>query len=323
MAGQLTRVPVAFFAIVLGVVGLGTCWREATRLWGVPGWIGEALLAIGAVVWLVLLVLYAAKWCWARAEALAEWRHPVICCFIALIGMATLLVALAVLPYARPVSVGLFVVGALGQLAFGVWRTGALWQGGRDPAATTPIMYLPLGGGNFVSAMVAGALGYQALGVLFFGAGIVSVVAIESVIVQRLYTAPALPVPLRTSMGIQPAPAVVGCVAYLAVTAGPPDLLAQILLGYGILQMLIVLRLLPWLGQQPFAASYWAYTFAAAALAISAMRFVERGSGGIYEPIALAAFLVANLVIGLVALGTLRLVLAGKLLPPPLVAPAE
>jgi tellurite resistance protein len=124
-------------------------------------------------------------------------------------------------------------------------------------------------------------------------------------------------------MGIQPAPAVVGCVAYLAVTAGPPDLFAQILLGYGILQMLLVLRLLPWLRQQPFAASYWAYTFAAAALAISAMRFVERGLGGIYESIALASFVVANLVIGVVALGTVRLLLDGRLLPPPLVVPAE
>jgi tellurite resistance protein len=323
MAGRVTTVPVGFFSIVLGVLGLGTCWREAARLWGLPPWIGESLMLVGVAVWAVLLVLYAAKWRWARQEALAEWRHPVMCCFVALIGMTTLLVALAVLPYARPAAIALFGVGALGQLGFGVWRTGALWQGGREPAATTPAMYLPLGGGNFVSAMVAGALGWPALGGLFFGAAIVSVVAIESVIVQRLYTATALAPPLRATMGIQPAPAVVGCVAYLAVTRGTPDLLAQIMLGYGILQMLIVLRLLPWLRQQAFAASYWAYTFAAAALAISAMRFVERGLDGIFEAIAMVSFGFANLVIGVVALGTVALLLGGRLLPPPLVAPAE
>src|SRR5258706_414836 len=47
MIKRLTTVPVGFFAIVLGVIGLGTSWREATRLWGPPGWIGEFITAAG------------------------------------------------------------------------------------------------------------------------------------------------------------------------------------------------------------------------------------------------------------------------------------
>src|SRR5258706_4766152 len=121
MVRGLVRVPVAFFAIVLGVLGLGATWREAARLWGARAWVGEAIVMLGVTIWLVLLVLYAAKWVWARAEALAECRHPVICCFIGLIGMATLLVAIALLPYARPLALALFVAGSAGQLAFGLW----------------------------------------------------------------------------------------------------------------------------------------------------------------------------------------------------------
>ncbi len=64
---------------------------------------------------------------------------------------------------------------------------------------------------------------------------------------------------LRPTLGIQLAPPVVGCVAYLGITSGQPDTSAQILL-----QALILLRLLPWLCQQPFAASYWTFTFGVA-----------------------------------------------------------
>ena len=54
-----------------------------------------------------------------------------------------------------------------------------------------------------------------------------------------------LPAPLRPTLGIQLAPPVVGGVAYLSVTTGTPDLLAYAMLGYGVLQALLLLRLLP------------------------------------------------------------------------------
>ncbi|MEJ0070182.1 MAG: hypothetical protein WDO24_17340 [Pseudomonadota bacterium] len=103
------------------------------------------------------------------------------------------------------------------------------------------------------------------------------------------------------------------------MTDGAPDMLAQLLLGYGILQILILLRLWPWLREQPFGAGYWGYSFAIAALATGSLRFVERGLGDVFEPIAVVCFLFANLVIGLIALGTVALLLRGKLLPPPAV----
>ncbi|WP_298916342.1 hypothetical protein [uncultured Nostoc sp.] len=52
----------------------------------------------------------------------------------------------------------------------------------------------------------------------------------------------------------------------MSITSGQPDAFAQFLFGYGLLQGLILLRLLPWLFQQPFTATYWAFTFGIAAL---------------------------------------------------------
>jgi tellurite resistance protein len=309
-------VPASFFGIILGLVGLGNCWRVAAKIWYLPTWIGEAIMLLAIAIWLVLLLLYVSKWLWVREEALAEFEHPVLCCFIGLVPVSTVLVALAIAPYSRSIAVTFFVVGALGQLSFGVYRSGRLWMGGRNPETTTPVLYLPTVAGSFVSAIVASALGYREGGVLFFGMGMFSWLVLESIIIQRLYLLDTLPKPLRPTLGIQLAPPVVGCVAYLSITSGYPDTFAHILFGYGMLQALILLRLMSWLFQQPFAASYWAFTFGIAALALSALRLVERGTTGAMEGLAVLLFIGANIAIGSTAVGTVRLLLHGKLLPP-------
>ncbi len=192
-------------------------------------------------------------------------------------------------------------------------------MGGRNLETITPVLYLPAVAGSFVSAIVASALDYREWGALFFGAGLFSWLTLESVIIQRLYLLESLPKPLRPTLGIQLAPPVVGCVAYLGITSGQPDTFAHILFGYGLLQALILLRLMPWLFQQPFTVSYWAATFGVAALALSALRFVDRGMTGI-QGVAVLLFVGANIVVGSIALGTLRLLLRGKLLSLPAIA---
>jgi len=56
------------FDITLGVVGLGGCWREASRIWNAPAVVGGSVMAIAAAVWVLLILLYAAKWMWRRAR---------------------------------------------------------------------------------------------------------------------------------------------------------------------------------------------------------------------------------------------------------------
>jgi Voltage-dependent anion channel len=131
-------VPAAFFGIVLGLAGLGASWRMAAFFWPVPHSIGEAILLIATAVWANLIILYAAKWIWARAEALAEFRHPVLCCFVGLVPVSTALIGVAIRPYALHTAEALAAVGIVGQLIFGLYRTGQLkdgWPGSRDDHA--------------------------------------------------------------------------------------------------------------------------------------------------------------------------------------------
>jgi tellurite resistance protein len=307
--------PASFFGIVLGVAGLGGAWRVAARVWGLPSVVGEALMLIAAITWALMLGLYAAKWLFAREEALRELEHPVQCCFVGVIGMATLLIAIAALPYSRLAAEIAFVIGATYTLAFAIWRTGILWRGDRDPADTTAVLYLPAVGGPFVTATAAAALGHSDWGQLAFGAGFFSWLAIESVLLHRLYTVRSMPAALRPTLGIQLAPPVVGGIAYLSVTDGAPDMLAYAMLGYGLLQVLLLLRVLPWIRQQPFVPSYWAFTFGATALATVPLRMMERGATGAVASIAPYLFVAANIVVALIALATVRLMFKGRLLP--------
>jgi tellurite resistance protein len=305
-------IPVSLFSIVLGLTGLGNGWRLATRIWGMPAYIGESILLVAGVLWLVLMVLYLCKWLFARAAALTEFRHEIQSGFVALVPLTTMLMALLVLPYARDVAIALWVFGVGGQLAYGSYSAGRIWQGGRDPLASTTVLYLPTVGVNFVAAIVAGSLGYPGWGALFFGAGALAWLSLESVILQRHMGPSALPATMRATVGIQLAPPVVGALAYLSITSGMPDMVAQALFGYGLLQGLLMVRLVPWFRQQSFSPSLWAFTFGVTSIAAAPMHMLERGSTGPAEVLAWPLFAFANLFVGALGVGTLRFALRGR-----------
>jgi tellurite resistance protein len=200
-------------------------------------------------------------------------QHPVQCCFISVVPVSTALIGIALHPYALQVAQILATVGIVGRLIFGVYRTGQLPDGGprsRDDnaGAVSPSR-------KFRECVYTQRVRPPEWGALFFGVGVLSWLAFESAWVQRLYTVSELPPPLRPTLGIQLAPPTVGCSAYLSITSGQPDLLAQMLLGYGLFQALLLIRLIPWIVRQPFAPSYRAFTFGLSALAICLLRFAE------------------------------------------------
>jgi len=316
--------PVAFFSIAVGALALANAWRVGVRLWQLPQGISEVLSAAALAVWLSLLIAYARKWLLQREAALAEIRHPVQSAFTALGMVSTLLAAQLLLPWSRPAALAVFGVAVTGQLALAVYLYGRFWQGGLKPELVTPAIYLPMVAQNFVAGTTAAGFGWPQVGVLFFGVGAFAWLAMESMILQRAAVHDPLPEALRPTLGIQLAPPVVGGVSYLAVSQGLPDLLTQAMLGYGLFQALLLLRLLPWIRRQPFAPSYWGFSFGVAALPTMAMRMAERGDSGPALWLAPALFIAANLIIGTLAVKTLGLLFTGKLLPvQPAAAPIE
>ena len=124
-------------------------------------------MLISALVWVTLLVAYSVQAIRFPSVVGKEFLHPLQGGSIALLGISTLLMALAVLPYSRQAAWILVVAGIAWHLTFSLWHTGTLWQGGRDAADTVPTLYLPTVAGNFTSAAALGGLGCADWGWLF------------------------------------------------------------------------------------------------------------------------------------------------------------
>jgi tellurite resistance protein len=299
-------IPVSFFSIPLGLVALGIAWQTAASVWAVRGWVSEALIWIGMWLWVFLLIAYAEKWLIRRTIAMAELQHPVQSCFIGLAGVVSLLISMALLKLDRPLAFGFFCFGVVWTLLFAVYQTGRLWMGDGKPEALTPILYLPIVAGAFVTASACAAMGYIDWGKLAFGAGLFTWFAVESVILYRLYTAAPVSPALRPAMGVQLAPPAVGAVAYLGVGGGAPDIFAYALIGYALLQALILIRLLPWLLLGELSPAWWSFSFAAASLPTAAMKIAAHQDGGAISIMAPYLFVAGNLVIATIAAATIK-----------------
>jgi tellurite resistance protein len=299
-------VAASLFAIPLGLVALGLAWQTAGSIWSVPNWVPATLVWSGAILWVFLVTAYLAKWLLRRAEAKAELEHPIQSCFIGLAGIVSLLASICFSTTHRALSLGCFCFGIAWTLTFALYKTGKLWMGDSKTETLTPILYLPMVAGAFVSASACAAMGYVDWGKLAFGAGLFTWLAIESVILYRLYTAtPILPA-LRPAMGLQFAAPAVGAVAYLSVGGGAPDIFAYALIGYALLQALILIRLLPWLVKADLTPAWWSFSFGAASLPTAAMKLLAHRDAGAIAVLAPHLFIAGNIVIAAIATVTIK-----------------
>ena len=315
--------PAALFGMILGLIGLGNDWRMAARLWRLPPVAGEAIMLGATAIWFFLLVSYARAWLRVPQQMRHELDHAVQRNFVVLVPVSTMLVALAVAPYGRGLAVAIYVMAAIATLAVGVWLHSSLWSGGLAPGAVTHAHYFPTVAGNLVASIVASGLGFAEIARLFLGAGILAWLSIESVVLHRLLVGEPLPPQLRTTLGIQLAPPAVALVGYMGASRGTPDLLAYGLLGYALLQALLLARLMPWIRAQPFGPGYWSFSFGLSAMALGAGTMLERGGGGVLQALAPALFAVANVVIGALVLRTALAVALGRYLPGSAGVPAD
>ena len=311
---QVLNLPAGYFGMVLGTIGMGFAWRYASTILPVSHGIGDGLVILAIVMWSLLTLAFLTRAVRFPYSVWQEMNHPIASSFVSLFPATTMLVSIGVVPWSRTLALALFCVGVALQLCYAAWQTAGLWRGEHPAEATTPGLYLPTVANHFISAMTCGALGFNDAGLVFLGAGVISWLTLEPAIVQRLRSGGTLSVPLRTSLGIQLAPALVACNAWLSVNGGHADVFAKMLFGYGLLQLLFMLRLMPWYLRQAFNASFWSFSFGISALASTGLHLGHASGSGFFHHLALPLFIFTNFVIGLLLLRTLMLLLQGKLL---------
>lgn len=266
----------ANFSMVLGLAGLGQAWRAAAVLFGIPWLIGEAVVFLAVAIWAGFLIAYAASALRAPAAVRAEFGHPVQGATPALLGIATLLMVPAVRPYSEIAAGIVLVAGVSWHLLFAMWHSGLGWRTGRDPRSLSPTVYLPTVAGNFTSSAAFGVMGWPDIGWCFMGAGLFSWLALESLILQRLWDPAIFPAAQRSSIGIHLAPPAVAGASWLTLGAAP-DHWVLMLWGYALFQLALGCRLIGWLREQPFSVAYWSYTFGVSSTAVIAVKLALAG----------------------------------------------
>ncbi|WP_437889560.1 dicarboxylate transporter/tellurite-resistance protein TehA [Phytobacter sp. V91] len=308
------NLPAGYFGMVLGIIGLGFAWRYAATIWPVTTLPANVLIVAAIVIWCLLLVAFFSRLLHHRDTIIEEITHPLKSSFVSLIPATSMLVAIGLSPWTPLLALGLFLLAVTAQLLFSAWQTAGLWRGTHPKEATTPGLYLPTVANNFISAMACGAMGFTDVGLLFLGAGIFSWLSLEPAILSRMRNLDEMTPAVRTSLGIQMAPAFVACSAWLSLNGGEADVFAKLLFGYGLLQMLFMIRLLPWYSVQSFNPSFWSFSFGVASLATTAIKLGHATPGGALWWMSFPLFIVANLVMGVLMVKTLILLAKGQLI---------
>ena len=310
-------IPPNVFAIAFGLAGLAGTWSAAASAGLAPQWIAQALLAVAAVTWLVVLVAYLVSALGHGGSRRSDLTHPALAPIVSLALITPMVLASAgIAPHAPAIGTGLTDLFIAFTVLHGAWFTGQLIYGEAALDQLHPGYFLPTVAGGLVAAMSAAAVGQPALGHVMFGYGVVCWFVLGSIILGRLVFRPALPAALTPTLAIEVAPAAVASLAWFALDGGAIDGIAQFLAGYGMLMVLVQLRLLPMFLRLRFSIGFWAFTFSWAAVASVVLHWlvVTRPSGYVaWAWIVLAAI---TILIGAIAVRSIMALVAGTLFPP-------
>jgi tellurite resistance protein len=313
----MLAVPPTFFSITMGMAGLAGAWQVAADLYAVPSGMGDVLYAIAAIVYLLLVCALVARLVLRPRSVAAELTHPVLGAFYALLPISGMLLVLGLEPHAREAAQVLFLVFLTATLVVGGWLTGRWIVGPLDDANLNPSYFLPTVAGGLIGAQGAAAFGLTGLGWMSFGIGVLCWLLLGSLVLNRLFIQPALPIALAPTLAIEAAPPAVAANAYAVLTGGRVDTVAYALAGYTVLMVLVQVRLLPVYRALPFAPSFWAFTFSYAAVALTALRWihVEHPAGATF--LGYTVLGVITLFIGGIAVRSLVALQQGRFVPAP------
>jgi tellurite resistance protein len=312
-APGLRRIPPNIFAISFGLAGLAEAWVITADQNLTPSWLSDILFILSAATWLSALGVYF-RWPGNLRIDLAD---NITSPFVALpLIVPMLLAAEGLNPHSHAAATVLVDVFLALTALYGGWLTGQWICAPLDVDKLHPGYFLPTVAGGLVASAAASAVGQRRLGEVMFGFGLVCWLILGSILMNRLFVRPRLPDPLLPTLAIEVAPPAVASLAWLALNGGRVDAVAAGLAGYGVLMVLVQLRLLPPYLRLRFGIGTWAFTFSWAAVASTLLIWLDVERPGGHTGLSYAVLAAISLFIGGVAVRTVVALARGQLLPP-------
>lgn len=311
---RLAAAPMALFATVMGLGGLSLAWRRAHEVFGASALIGEALMALAGLAFVVVALVQIARAIRHPHAHLAEFRHPVAGNFVPAFTVATALMAAGLAPYAPALARGVWVFASSLHLVFAFLILRRWFTQTRDEAEASPAWFIPVVG-NLLMPVVGVPLGFEAASWLFFSVGAMFWLILAPVMTHRLFFVGTLPERALPSLFILLAPPAVGGLAAIALNDGGVSVVSHVLFGFGLFIAALTASLLGRIAKTHFAIGWWALTFPCAAFASLGLAYAQKLPSLATTLIAGAALTFASLIVGLVFVLTLRALARGEFLP--------
>lgn len=312
----LQHVPVPLFAMVMGVAGLGLAWRKAHEVLAAPQLVGEALLALSAVLFALIAGLYAAKMLRHPMAMLGEFNHPIRANFFPTVSISLLLLASGAFPHWPGVAEALWMVGAALHLTLTVRTVGRWIVHKHDIGHLNPAWFIPVVG-NIIVPLLGVRLGYPDLSWFFFSVGVVFWLLLFAVVLYRVvFHEEDLPPRMVPTLFILLAPPAIGFLSYVALIGGGLDGFARILISTAAFLFLVLASMGRRFLALPFAVSWWAFTFPLDALSLAALQYVHQRPSALVTVGAIAVLVLTSLVVGAVLIRTTRAAATGHLFVP-------
>lgn len=293
----LARLPVNLFGSVMGLSGLGLAWRQAAAVLGAPAAIGEAILCLAGVLFVLLACGYALKAWRYQAAVAGEFVHPLAGNFFAAIAISLLLLAAGLAPHAPDAARAVWSIGAIGEYAAAIaavrgWIARATPREAANPAWFVPVV------GCIVAPIGGCMLGLEAPSWILFGTGITAWLFLLPMVVQRLVFEAVAPAPAAPTLCILVAPPAVGFIALDALTSGAAGVGGHVLYGGAVFFAALVLSMANRIAAAPFGPAWWALSFPAAAFTTATLRYETLVAGGTGTPAGIALLAAATGLIG-------------------------
>ncbi len=266
---SLAHLPLPLLAAPMGLGGVGLAWRQAGISLGAPGAIGEAVLALAALVWLTVVGMQALRALRHTEAFLAELRHPVRVAFAAAPTIGLLILSAAAWPYSPSLGGTIWGIAAALHLLVAMLILRRIVAGRGEPAMLAPPLLIPFVG-NILAPAFGAQMGFVDASWMMFGVGLVLWLAVLPLLLYRLLGGPPIPAALKPTLIILVAPPAVGALALIGLTggAGGPSLA---LTGVALLFAAVLLSLSAELARVPFSLAWWGSTFPSAAFAVMVM----------------------------------------------------
>jgi len=299
--------PIGLFGAAMGITGLGLAARSAATVFpGVvraPAYISEPLVALGILVFFVLLILYLKKILLNVQSVAGEFTNPVTLGFCGALPVAMFLVGGGLAPYAHTLGDVVWWSGIVVLAGLQVWVVSRWLAGGIELAQVNGGWLIALVGG-IVAPGPGISLGHLEASRVIFGVSSVAAIPLVALLFVRALAAPPLPPALRPSWFILLVPPSLIYANGVALYGSANFLEALFYAGLILaLALLVASRdLLRW----PFGPAWWAFTFPLDALAYAAARHAHDHPGPLWRGVCAATLLLAAGFVLLVLWRTLR-----------------